>query len=343
MRNQNTEMEVPIFMKKIALSTVTLLTAVTLAGCSSNENVATSAGNQTVTKDEFYETMKDSVGKTTLQRMILINVLDNAAGKNDFAKEAETEVAQSMASVGGEEAFMGFLQQMGFSSIEEYKQQLQLNKLMPQAIKNNTEFTDKELAAAYENYEPEIKAAHILVDDEDKAKDLIKQINDGADFAELAKENSKDGSAQNGGDLGFFGRGQMVPEFEEAAYALKEGEVTQTPVKSKHGYHIIKLLEKPEKGTLEEETDHLKDIIVQEKIQDTAFFNEKLTEIIKDADIKINDSDLKDIMTPFLGEEEQDSAASSGSEAAESATSESAVSESADSDSAVSESAVSAE
>ena len=319
-------------MKKLVLSTVTLLTAATLAGCSSseNENVVTSAGDQTITKDEFYEKMKDSVGETTLQRMILINVLDNEAGENKAAEEADTEVMESIAQVGGQEQFVGFIQQMGFSSIEEYKQQIQLNKLMPEAIKNKMEFTDEELAAAYENYEPEIKAAHILVEDEDKAKELIKEINDGADFAKVAEENSIDGSAQNGGDLGFFGRGQMVPEFEEAAYALNEGEVSKTPVKSEHGFHIIKMLEKPEKGTLEEETDHLKDMIVEEKIQDTEFFNDKLTEIIKDADIKINDPDLKDIMAPFLGKEEQDSAVESD----ETAETDSEIVDSAVSDSA---------
>lgn len=319
-------------MKKLVLSTVTLLTAATLAGCSSseNENVVTSAGDQTITKDEFYEKMKDSVGETTLQRMILINVLDNEAGENKAAEEADTEVMESIAQVGGQEQFVGFIQQMGFSSIEEYKQQIQLNKLMPEAIKNKMEFTDEELAAAYENYEPEINAAHILVEDEDKAKELIKEINDGADFAKVAEENSIDGSAQNGGDLGFFGRGQMVPEFEEAAYALNEGEVSKTPVKSEHGFHIIKMLEKPEKGTLEEETDHLKDMIVEEKIQDTEFFNDKLTEIIKDADIKINDPDLKDIMAPFLGKEEQDSAVESD----ETAETDSEIVDSAVSDSA---------
>lgn len=320
-------------MKKLVLSTVTLLTAVTLAGCSTSENVVTSAGDQTITKDEFYEAMKDSVGETTLQRMILINIFENEAGENDFAKEAETEVVQSIASAGGEEAFKGFVQEMGFASMEDYKQQILLNKLLPEAIKNKTEFTEEELATAYENYEPQVNAAHILVDDEDKAKDLIKEINDGADFAELAIANSTDGSAPNGGDLGFFGKGQMVPEFEEVLYTLDEGEVSETPVKSEYGYHIIKMIEKPEKGTLEEETDTLKSMLVQEKIQDTTFFNEKLTEIVKDANVKVNDSDLKDIMAPFLAEEaevEQDSTTESVIETEDSAASESATSESAE-------------
>lgn len=76
-----------------------------------------------------------------------------------------------------------------------------------------------------------------------KADDLLKQIRGGADFAELAKKNSQDSSAANGGDLGFFGKGQMVQEFEAAAFALQPNQVSEV-VKSKFGYHIIKVTEK---------------------------------------------------------------------------------------------------
>ncbi len=105
--------------------------------------------------------------------------------------------------------------------------------------------TEDEVKAAYEaeyaNYQgaPEIKAAHILVEKEDEARDIIKQLEDGADFAELAKEKSTGPSGPNGGDLGFFGKGQMVPEFEIAAFALKPGEFTKEPVHTQFGYHVI--------------------------------------------------------------------------------------------------------
>lgn len=329
-------------MKKLALSTVTLLTALTLAGCSSSDTVATSAGDQKVTKQEFYDAMKDEVGGATLQRMVLINVLENEAGKNDFAKEAETEMRTSMASAGGEQAFLGFLNQMGFGSIREYQDQLLINKLIPEVMKKRAGFTDEDYQKYYdESYEPEIHAAHILVDDEEKAKDLIKQLNDGADFAELAKENSSDGSAQNGGDLGFFGRGKMVPEFEEAAYALKENEITQTPVQSSHGYHIIKMLEKPEKGTFEEERENVESDMVEEKMNDSEFFSQTIREVMKDAKIKINDDDLKDIMKPYLEDPaEAESATETGDPAAtDSAETDSATSDSSDSEAASSESA----
>ena len=92
---------------------------------------------------------------------------------------------------------------------------------------------------------PEFSAAHILVDSEDEAKALKAEIDGGKDFAEVAKANSSDGSAANGGDLGWFGLGQMVPEFETAVVALEPGQVS-APVKSQFGWHLIKLNEKRE-------------------------------------------------------------------------------------------------
>ena len=89
--------------------------------------------------------------------------------------------------------------------------------------------------------EAEVHARHILVDSEAKAKDIIAQLNKGADFAVLAKANSKDPAAQNGGDLGFFKKADMVPEFAAAAFALKPGQWTQTPVKTQFGWHVIKV------------------------------------------------------------------------------------------------------
>jgi peptidyl-prolyl cis-trans isomerase C len=89
--------------------------------------------------------------------------------------------------------------------------------------------------------EEEISARHILVDTEAEAKALKEKIDKGADFAQLAKETSKDpGSKEDGGSLGYFGHGQMVPQFEEVAFKLQKGQVSD-PVKTQFGWHIIKL------------------------------------------------------------------------------------------------------
>ena len=108
--------------------------------------------------------------------------------------------------------------------------------------------TDAECEAYYnenkEQFKEEmVRAAHILVEEEAQAKELLAAIEGGADFHELASANSKCPSGARGGDLGDFGRGQMVPEFEQAAFALNIGEVSGI-VKTQFGYHLIKLLDK---------------------------------------------------------------------------------------------------
>ena len=109
--------------------------------------------------------------------------------------------------------------------------------------------TDAVLKERYAEYlkstppEPEVHARHILTKSEDEAKEVIKQLKGGADFAELAKKLSSGPSAAQGGDLGFIKRGDVVAEFAEAAFALKPGQITETPVKTQFGWHVIKVEE----------------------------------------------------------------------------------------------------
>ena len=86
----------------------------------------------------------------------------------------------------------------------------------------------------------EVKARHILVDSEEAAREIIAELDGGADFIELAKTKSTGPSGPQGGDLGYFGKGQMVPEFETAAFALEKSEYTKDPVKSQFGWHVIR-------------------------------------------------------------------------------------------------------
>ena len=110
--------------------------------------------------------------------------------------------------------------------------------------------TDADLKAAYDTYiadtgsREEVKARHILVAEKQTAEDIIKQLDGGADFIALAKEKSTGPSGPNGGDLGYFGRGAMVPTFEAAAFALAAGEYSKTPVQTQFGWHIILLEDK---------------------------------------------------------------------------------------------------
>ena len=107
--------------------------------------------------------------------------------------------------------------------------------------------TDDEVKARYEKEiaalpkQEEVHARHILVKTEDEAKEIITELDAGKDFAELAKAKSEDSNKDDGGDLGWFSKGRMVPEFEEAAFGLEKGAYTRTPVKSQFGFHVIKL------------------------------------------------------------------------------------------------------
>ena len=119
--------------------------------------------------------------------------------------------------------------------------------IQKQVAKRITEDRLQEAYAAYTAGFPvveELAGAHILVDDESLAKELIKQLDEGGDFGELAQAHSKDNTAQNGGDLGRFAKTDVVAEFGEAAFALEAGGYTKAPVKSEFGYHVIKVGEK---------------------------------------------------------------------------------------------------
>ncbi|GEO86345.1 peptidylprolyl isomerase [Ciceribacter naphthalenivorans] len=110
--------------------------------------------------------------------------------------------------------------------------------------------TEDEVKARYEKEvaalpkQVEISARHILVKTEEEAKAIIAELDAGKDFIELAKEKSTDPNKSEGGDLGYFTKGRMVPEFEEAAFAMEKGSYSKTPVKTQFGFHVIKVEDK---------------------------------------------------------------------------------------------------
>jgi peptidyl-prolyl cis-trans isomerase C len=116
--------------------------------------------------------------------------------------------------------------------------------------------------------EPEVRARHILVKSEQEAKDLVKQLKGGADFVELAKKSSDGPSAQTGGDLGYFARGQMVKPFEDAAFALKAGDIS-APVQTEFGWHVIKVEDKRNRPVpqFDEVKDQLMASLVQNQLK----------------------------------------------------------------------------
>ncbi len=127
------------------------------------------------------------------------------------------------------------------------RDRLLMDSLLTEQGKSAT--TDAAMKQVYEeaskqiSSEQEVHARHILVESEDEAKQVLAELKKGADFAELAKKKSKDPGASDGGDLGFFTKEQMVPEFSAAAFKMEPGQLSE-PVKSAFGWHIIKVEEK---------------------------------------------------------------------------------------------------
>ncbi|WP_269388507.1 peptidylprolyl isomerase [Hoeflea alexandrii] len=124
---------------------------------------------------------------------------------------------------------------------------------------------EKEIAAVPP--EEEISARHILLKTEEEAKAVIAELDAGKDFAELAKEKSTGPSAGQGGDLGFFTKGRMVPEFEAVAFTLKAGEYAKEPVQTQFGWHVIKVEERRESAppAFEEVADQVRQLLMRER------------------------------------------------------------------------------
>ena len=135
----------------------------------------------------------------------------------------------------------------------------------------------------------EVHARHILVKTKEEATAIIKQLDGGAKFEDIAKEKSSDGSAGQGGDLGWFGPGQMVPEFEKAAFALEVGAYTKEPVQTQFGWHVIKVEDKraQQPPAFEQVKDQIRSALLREK-----YF--ALVKSVRDAaKVEIADPELK--------------------------------------------------
>jgi peptidyl-prolyl cis-trans isomerase C len=174
------------------------------------------------------------------------------------------------------------------TAFQKQKDQILLNELYKREILDKSQVSESELRKQYDKMKEEIHASHILVDSKELADSIYQELNQGADFGELAKEKSIDPSAKsNAGDLGFFGWGRMVPEFQEAAFALQEGQISK-PVKSQFGWHIIKLLERREAE--QQPFDKVKDMIRAqlERSRREERMKEYFQELKKEVNFKLN-------------------------------------------------------
>lgn len=171
------------------------------------------------------------------------------------------------------------------AQLEKVKEDMLINFAASKVLDEVKPATDEEIKKYYDdNIEKfqkgeSVNASHILVDSEDKAHEILAKINAGEiSFEDAARENSSCPSKENGGNLGEFTRGQMVPEFDQAVFSMEVGAISE-PVKTQFGYHLIKLVSKSEASTyaFDEIKDQLSDMVNQEKKQ--AAFQSKINQL----------------------------------------------------------------
>ena len=303
---------------------ITLCAVLCLTGCKTKlkngKEVAIKINGENITADDLYDELREKYAKYQIIDDIdkkIFNVIYK--GDKDIEEQVKNqyESYESQYSQNGQ-SFDEVLENYGYKNADEFKDELRLNfqraKAIDDYIKDN--ISDKEIKKYYdETYAGEISAKHILIstnsmsedEAEKKAKDLIKQLNDGADFSTLAKENSDDpGSKENGGDLGYFGKGQMVKEFEEAAYNLKVDEYTKEPVKTSYGYHIILKTGEKKKTSLKKAKENIIETLVNKKKEEDKLISvTALDEIRKNYGLKFKDSKLKSIYKEYIEEQKK--------------------------------------
>lgn len=245
------------------------------------------------------QNLKNSIVQMMVQDKLISD--DMKANKIEIAdKDVNEAFLNSVKQFGGQEQFDKMLDDYNMD-VEKFKDTVRKD-LMYQKHKEwftkENPVTDEEIKDYYEDNKDEFAkrdASHILVEDEKTAKEIKEKLDNGEDFAKLAKEYSKDSAnAENGGNLGTFSKGQMVKEFEDAVFNLKEGEISN-PVKTQFGYHIIKLNKVAD--SVEDNKEAIKNALTDKKYADyIKELNEKANVVTESttAENKENDSEEAD-------------------------------------------------
>ncbi|MEF2098164.1 peptidylprolyl isomerase [Bacillus sp. CFBP9009] len=260
---------------------------------SSTDKTMASIDGEKINKDELYDALVAGYGADTLDLLItnkLVELEAEKAGIKIKDEEIQKEIDVMVESYGDEKSLKEQLEASG-SSMEALKKDIVVYLQTKKLVEPRITVTDEEISTYFEDNKDtfaqaeQVEASHILVEDEKTAKKVAKEIADGGDFAKLAAEYSTDTeTADNGGSLGYFGKGDMVEEFENVAFDLDINKVSD-PVKSEYGYHIIKVTGKKEakKANLEDSKDVIKETLLSERLQEE--YPVWLAEVKKDHEI----------------------------------------------------------
>ena len=240
------------------------------------ESAVASINNETITKDELYETLVKQYGSDTVDQMINDKIVEAEAKKKDITISTSTvnsEIDKLKEQYGGEDAFNQALVDSS-TTLTALKSDIKNYLLIKKLLEPEIKITDDEMKTYFEENKDsfataeQVKASHILVADEATAKKVKEKLDNGEDFAALAKEYSTDDSTKDsGGELGYFAKGDMVAAFEDAAFAMSVNQISD-PVKTDYGYHIIKVEDKKaaQSANYEDSKAKIKETLFDQKV-----------------------------------------------------------------------------
>ncbi len=291
------------YMKKVAAVVAVAGVALSTAACSNSGNNATVASYKggKITQQQYYDEMKKSqAGKSALANMIINRALEQQYGKYVSSKKVDKQYNNYKKQYGSQ--FSAVLQQNGMTA-STFKQNLKTNLLSEAALKHIKKISKKQEQQAWKNYQPKVTVQHILVAKKSTAESIIKQLKDGKSFKSLAKKYSLDTATKNNaGKLPAFDStdNTLDSAFKTAAFKLKTGEVTESPVKSQSGYHVIKMIKHPAKGKFADHKKAIDDELYASMAQDQSVMKDVIATVFKRADVSIKDNDLKDVLSAYV-------------------------------------------
>lgn len=265
-------------------------------GNNNNSEVLATVNGEEITRNELYDAMFTNGGKEILERLITNRLILQEAKKLKISvseEDIDTEIGKVIKEnfYGAEDYFYQALEQYGITE-DALRDDLKIELLLRKIVRDQITVTEEDTREYFIenqylfNTPEQVEARHILVETRDEAEEIIQLLDEGQNFSELAKEHSIDTvSAQQGGNLGFFQRGEMVAEFEEVAFNLAVGS-RSGPVETTHGFHIIEVLNRREahEATFDEVKEAAEEKLLEKLVYEK--MEEQINRLREEADIK---------------------------------------------------------
>ncbi|EEV49555.1 peptidylprolyl isomerase [Enterococcus faecium] len=296
-------------MKKKFLALAIVLGAGLLSGCTNaGEKTAVSYKGGTISEQEVMDSLKKMQGAdSTVQQLIVYQVFEDKYGDDVSTKEVDSQYDQTKKQLG--DSFDSQLKTAGYTE-ETFKDSIKQSLAFQEGLKKHIKLTDEDLKTAWKTFHPEVEAQIIQVASENDAKDVKKAADKGDDFSKLAKDKSTDTTTkEDGGKVKFDSTTTTVPtEVKEAAFKLKDGQVSDVITSTNTStyateYYVVKMVKNQNKGNdMDKYKKELKEIATDTKLSDSTFQNKVISEVLKDANVKIKDKDFENVLSTFTSD-----------------------------------------